>query len=308
MAPALLLISGSLGLRFQTMYESGVRTCEYWQRNQERSYNDDGKHSNVQQRDRVLSTVGYSSTVRLAGKTAIITGAARGIGLATAIRFAEEGARVALGDVDERTAVASLQRVQEHSPDSFFRPLDVTHRESVQAFVDETRRRFGRIDILINNAGITADAQLLKMTEADFDRVIDINLKGVFNCTQATAAVMVEQGYGKIVSATSVVGLYGNFGQTNYVAAKAGVIGMTKVWARELGRKGILVNAIAPGFINTDMSRKVPDKFLNIIKEKTPLARMGTTSDIANAYLFLASDESSFVNGAVLSVDGGLVV
>jgi 3-oxoacyl-[acyl-carrier protein] reductase len=246
--------------------------------------------------------------VRLAGKTAIITGAARGIGLATAIRFAEEGARVALGDIDEPAGVAALPHVQKHSADSFFQLLDVTRRESVLALFDETRLRFGRIDILINNAGITADAQLLKMTEADFDRVIDINLKGVFNCTQAVAAVMVEQGYGKIVSATSVVGLYGNFGQTNYVAAKAGVIGMTKVWARELGRKGICVNAIAPGFIDTQMSRKVPEKVLNAIKEKTPLARMGTTADIANAYLFLASDEANFINGAVLSVDGGLVV
>jgi 3-oxoacyl-[acyl-carrier protein] reductase len=246
--------------------------------------------------------------MRLSGKTAIITGAARGIGLATAIRFAEEGARVALGDIDEHAGVAALPQVQKHSAGSFFQLLDVTRRESVQAFVDETRRRFGRIDILINNAGITADAQLLKMTEADFDRVIDINLKGVFNCTQAAAAVMVEQGYGKIISATSVVGLYGNFGQTNYVAAKAGVIGMTKVWARELGRKGIRVNAIAPGFIDTEMSRKVPEKVLNTIKEKTPLGRMGTTADIANAYLFLASDESNFINGAILSVDGGLVV
>jgi 3-oxoacyl-[acyl-carrier protein] reductase len=246
--------------------------------------------------------------VRLVGKTAIVTGAARGIGLATAIRFAQEGARVALGDVDERAGIEAVTQVQEHSADSFFQPLDVTRRESVQALVDETRRRFGRLDILINNAGITADAQLLKMTEADFDRVIDINLKGVFNCTQAAAVVMVEQGYGKIISATSVVGLYGNFGQTNYVAAKAGVIGMTKVWARELGRKGIRVNAIAPGFIDTEMSRKVPDKVLNAIKDKTPLARMGTTEDIANAYLFLASDEANFINGAVLSVDGGLVV
>jgi 3-oxoacyl-[acyl-carrier protein] reductase len=213
-----------------------------------------------------------------------------------------------LGDIDERAGADALPQVQEYSADSFFQHLDVTRRESVQAFVDETRRRFGRVDILINNAGITADAQFVKMTEADFDRVIDINLKGVFSCTQAAAAVMVEQGYGKIVSATSVVGLYGNFGQTNYVAAKAGVIGMTKVWARELGRKGICVNAIAPGFIDTEMSRKVPEKVLIAIKEKTPLARMGTTADIANAYLFLASDEANFINGAVLSVDGGLVV
>jgi len=215
---------------------------------------------------------------------------------------------VALGDVDERAGIKAVSQVQEYSAESFFRALDVTRRESVQAFADDARRRFGRIDILINNAGITADAQLLKMTEADFDRVIDVNLKGVFNCTQAVAAVMVEQGYGKIVSATSIVGLYGNFGQTNYVAAKAGVIGMTKVWARELGRKGIQVNAIAPGFIDTEMSRKVPDKVLSTIKEKTPLARMGSTADIANAYLFLASDEANFINGAVLSVDGGLVV
>ena len=215
---------------------------------------------------------------------------------------------MALGDVDERAGIKAVSQVQEYSAESFFRALDVTRRESVQAFADDARRRFGRIDILINNAGITADAQLLKMTEADFDRVIDVNLKGVFNCTQAVAAVMVEQGYGKIVSATSIVGLYGNFGQTNYVAAKAGVIGMTKVWARELGRKGIQVNAIAPGFIDTEMSRKVPDKVLNTIKEKTPLARMGSTADIANAYLFLASDEANFINGAVLSVDGGLVV
>ena len=245
--------------------------------------------------------------MRLSGKIAIITGAGRGIGLATALRFAEEGATIALGEIDEATGRAAENEVTKVSPQSFFAFLDVIRRESVEAFVGGVRSRFGRIDVLINNAGITADAQLLKMTEADWDRVIDVNLKGVFNCTQAVARVMVEQGHGKIVNASSVAGLYGNFGQTNYVASKAGVIGMTRVWARELGRKGICVNAIAPGFIETEMTQKVPEKIFQQMIEKTPLGRIGSIREVANAYLFLASDEASFINGAVLSVDGGLV-
>ncbi len=176
--------------------------------------------------------------------------------------------------------------------------------------------QFGTIDILINNAGILRDAQLLKvkdgaivgkMSEADFDAVIAVNLKGVFNCTQAVAPVMIKQGRGRIVSASSVVGLYGNFGQTNYVATKAGVIGMTKVWARELGKRGITCNVIAPGFIATDMTKGMPEKVLQNMVDHTPVGRMGQPADIAYAYLFLASDEASFINGAVLSVDGGVV-
>jgi len=187
----------------------------------------------------------------------------------------------------------------------------------VEAAVAAVVEKFGRIDILINNAGILRDAQLLKvkdgqvvgqMSEADFDAVIAINLKGVFNCTQAVAPVMIRQGYGRIVSASSVVGLYGNFGQTNYVAAKAGVIGMTKVWARELGRRGLTVNVVAPGFIETEMTRSMPEKVLAAMIEHTPVGRMGQPADVANAYLFLASDEAAFINGHVLSVDGGLVV
>ena len=245
--------------------------------------------------------------MRLDKKTAMITGAARGIGLATAIRFAMEGARVALCDVDENAGRDAQTAVCQESPESFFVELDVTDRAEITEVVGKIRAAFGHIDILVNNAGVTADARIDKMTEATWDRVIDTNLKGVFNCTEAVAGNMMDRGQGSIISAASVVAHYGNFGQTNYVAAKAGVIGMTRVWARELGPKGIRVNAVAPGFIDTDMARAVPDHILSRFVEKTPLQRMGRPEEVANAYLFLASDESSFINGAVLNVDGGLV-
>ncbi|MCF7794687.1 MAG: SDR family oxidoreductase, partial [Candidatus Cloacimonetes bacterium] len=166
---------------------------------------------------------------------------------------------------------------------------------------------FGKVDILINNAGITKDATLKKMTPEQWQQVIDVNLTGVFNCTQSVSAHMTERGSGRIINASSVVGLYGNFGQTNYVAAKAGVIGMTKVWARELGRKGICVNAVAPGFIVTEMVAAMPDKVIQMMEEKTPLGRLGRPEDIANAYCFLAGDEASFINGTTLCVDGGII-
>lgn len=245
--------------------------------------------------------------MRLQGKVAIITGAARGIGRETALLFAAEGAKVVICDLlDEGEEVA--EEIRSRGGEAIFYKLDVTDREAVKRMVDAVVERYGRIDILINNAGITRDAQFLKMTEEDWDKVIAVNLKGVFNVTQAVAPVMVAQGKGKIVNAASVVALYGNFGQTNYVASKAGVIGMTKVWARELGRKGINVNAVAPGFIQTEMTAKVPEKVLQMVRERTPLGRLGTPRDVAYAYLFLASDESDYVNGAVLSVDGGLVI
>jgi len=245
--------------------------------------------------------------MRLQGKVAIITGAARGIGRETALLFAAEGAKVVICDLlDEGEEVA--EEIRSRGGEAIFYKLDVTDRDAVKRMVDAVVERYGRIDILINNAGITRDAQFLKMTEEDWDKVIAVNLKGVFNVTQAVAPVMVAQGKGKIVNAASVVALYGNFGQTNYVASKAGVIGMTKVWARELGRKGINVNAVAPGFIQTEMTAKVPEKILQMMRERTPLGRLGTPRDVAYAYLFLASDESDYVNGAVLSVDGGLVI
>jgi len=245
--------------------------------------------------------------MRLQGKVAIITGAARGIGRETALLFAAEGAKVVICDLlDEGEEVA--EEIRSRGGEAIFYKLDVTDRDAVKRMVDAVVERYGRIDILVNNAGITRDAQFLKMTEEDWDKVIAVNLKGVFNVTQAVAPVMVAQGKGKIVNAASVVALYGNFGQTNYVASKAGVIGMTKVWARELGRKGINVNAVAPGFIQTEMTAKVPEKVLQMVRERTPLGRLGTPRDVAYAYLFLASEESDYVNGAVLSVDGGLVI
>jgi 3-oxoacyl-[acyl-carrier protein] reductase len=207
--------------------------------------------------------------------------------------------------------------VQELGPNAAFYRVDVTDRQAVQTWVDDVVARFGRIDVLVNNAGILRDNQLVRvkggelvkqMPEAEFDLVVAVNLKGVFNCTQAVAPYMIEGGGGVILSATSVVGLDGNFGQTNYVATKAGVIGMTKVWARELGRYGIRVNAVAPGFTATDILVSMPDKVLDGMRARTPLGRLGEPRDIANAYLFLASDEASFISGAVLRVDGGIVV
>jgi 3-oxoacyl-[acyl-carrier protein] reductase len=185
--------------------------------------------------------------------------------------------------------------------------VNVADRAAVRDAVAEVKAKFGHIDILINNAGITRDATLLKMTEAQFDDVTDVNLKGVFNCGQAVGEVMVEQGGGAIVNTSSVVALYGNFGQSNYVATKAAVIGMTKVWARELGRKGVRVNAVAPGFIATDMVKAMPEKIRDMMTSKTPLGRLGKPEEIADAYLYLSSDQASFVNGAVLSVDGGVI-
>ncbi|MBU0702465.1 MAG: beta-ketoacyl-ACP reductase [Chloroflexi bacterium] len=247
-------------------------------------------------------------------KVTLVTGGAAGIGKATAQRFVEEGAKVVLCDVSEE---AGQRTAAELGPDAAFYKVDVTDRQAVQAWVDDVAARYGRVDVLVNNAGVLRDNQLLKfkdgqvvkqMPEADFDLVVSVNLKGVFNCTQAVVPYMIQGGGGVILNASSVVGLYGNFGQTNYVATKAGVIGMTRVWARELGRHNIRVNAVAPGFILTEMVRQMPEKVLENMKSHTPLGRMGLPEDIANAYLWLASDEASFVHGAVLSVDGGIVV
>ncbi|WP_456441685.1 3-oxoacyl-[acyl-carrier-protein] reductase [Caldithrix abyssi] len=245
---------------------------------------------------------------RLQSKIAIITGGASGIGLATVKKFLNEGATVIVWDVQTQTVEAILNEQPAYTQRLQAMEVDVADLPAVQQAAEEVFKRFGRIDILINNAGITRDATLLKMTAQQWQQVIDVNLTGVFNCGKAVSPYMVQQQSGKIINASSVVGLYGNFGQTNYVAAKSGVIGMTRVWARELGRKGITVNAVAPGFIATEMTQKVPPNILENIKEKTPLKRLGQPEDIANAYCFLASDEADFINGAVLSVDGGLIL
>jgi 3-oxoacyl-[acyl-carrier protein] reductase len=236
----------------------------------------------------------------------IVTGGAAGIGKATARRFADAGARVAVWDVQEGTeGVGTFQKV------------DVTDPTAVEAAVAEVFDRWGRIDVLVNNAGIVRDAQLVKwkdgrktgeMSERDFDAVISVNLKGVFLCTRAVAPRMIAGGGGVILNASSVVGLYGNFGQTNYAATKAGVISMTQTWARELGRYNIRVNAVAPGFIATEMVNAMPERVLEAMIGHTPLGRMGKPEDIANAYFWLASEGASFVTGTVLSVDGGLVI
>lgn len=252
--------------------------------------------------------------MRLEGKVCLVTGGAMGIGEATAARFAQEGATVVLGDVNAELG----QRIAAGlGPNAAFYPVNVADRQAVQAWVDDAAARFGRVDVLVNNAGITRDGQFVKfkegevvgqMSEADFDLVVAVNLKGVFNCAQAVVPAMIRAGGGVILNASSVVGLYGNFGQTNYVATKAGVIGMTRVWARELGRYNIRVNAVAPGFILTEMVRQMPEKVLETMRGRTPLGRLGDPRDIADAYLFLASDEARFITGAVIQVDGGLVL
>lgn len=246
--------------------------------------------------------------MRLKDKVAIITGAAQGIGKATAIKFAKEGAKIVVGDLNLDSLQEAITEVKEIGAEVLSYAVNVTKRQEIQAMVDDVIEKWGRIDVLINNAGITADNQLLKMPEEDFDKVIDVNLKGVYNCSQIVAKVMAEVGSGVILNASSVVGVYGNFGQTNYAATKWGVIGMTKTWAKELGKKGIRVNAVAPGFILTPMVQKMPEKVLDMMKDKSPLKQLGTPEDVANAYAFLASDEAKFITGAVLSVDGGVVL
>lgn len=246
--------------------------------------------------------------MRLKDKTAIITGGGSGIGRETAIKFAREGAKVAVWDINLEEANKTVKEISELEGISKAYEVDVTNRLEIEEITNKVIKEFSKIDILVNNAGITADATLIKMKEEQWDRVIDINLKGVFNCGQIVSRYMVEQGNGVILNAASVVGIYGNFGQTNYAASKWGVIGMTKTWAKELGRKGIRVNAVAPGFILTQMTAKMPEKVLDMMKEKSVLKRLGTPEDIANAYLFLASNEASFITGTVLSVDGGVVI
>lgn len=245
---------------------------------------------------------------RLKNKIAIVTGGAAGIGRTAVEKYAHEGATVSIWDVNAEKGAELVSALEAKGQKAEFRNVNVVDLAEVKKNVEEIKAKYGSIDILVNNAGITRDASLLKMEEEAWDQVMDVNLKGVFNCGKSVAAVMAEQGSGVIINTSSVVALYGNFGQSNYVATKTGVIGMTKVWARELGRKGVRVNAVAPGFIATEMVLTVPEKVLDGLKAKTPLGRLGEPEDIANAYLFLASDESAFITGTVLSVDGGLVL
>jgi 3-oxoacyl-[acyl-carrier protein] reductase len=246
--------------------------------------------------------------MRLEGKTAIITGGANGIGLAACERFAEEGARVIMADYDESAGREQQAKFANKGLDVTFVQVDVIDRRSVAHLVEMTLELFGKIDILINNAGITKDATLIKMDPGDFQHVLNVNLTGVFNCTQAVVPHMLTNGLGKIINTSSVSGVYGNFGQTNYAATKAAIVGMTKTWAKEFGRKGINVNAVAPGFTATAMVSKMPEKVIDQMKAVVSLQRLGKPRDIANAYLFLASEESDYVHGHVLHVDGGIMM
>ena len=246
--------------------------------------------------------------MRLAGKVSIITGAARGIGFATALKFAHEGAISIVCDVDQAGVDEAVIKVREAKGEAMGFVVDVTKPATIRSMVDAVMAKYGRVDVLVNNAGIVMDAQLLKMSEVQFDRVIDVNLKGTYNCTKAVADIMTQQGSGVILNASSVVGLYGNFGQTNYAASKFGVIGMVKTWARELGRKGVRANAVCPGFVETSIISSIPDKVIEAMKSRVPLGRLAKPEEIANVYAFLASDEASYIHGAVIEVGGGATI
>lgn len=241
----------------------------------------------------------------LENKVCIVTGGGRGIGQATAEKFIGESATVIIADFDEATGTATAEYLGDQCS---FVKTDVSQSESVQSLIKRVKADHGSIDVIVNNAGILQDQTLEKMDEEEFDKVIQVNMRGVYLCTKYAAEVMREQGSGVILNASSVVARFGNFGQTNYVASKAGLEGMTKVWARELGKHGIRVNAVAPGFIKTDMIAGMPEKIIKMMEANVPLKRWGKPEDVADLYCFLASDEASYISGVILPVDGGVVV
>ncbi len=245
---------------------------------------------------------------KLENKIAIITGGADGIGKAAVKRFAEEGASVVIWDMNEPKGNETRDLLVTEGLKVDFMKVNTSDFVAVEAAAKNVFEKYGQIHILVNNAGITRDSTLKKMTVEQWQSVIDVNLTGVFNCTKCVSEYMVGQNYGRIINTSSVVALYGNFGQTNYVATKAALIGMTKTLAKELGRKGVTVNAVAPGFIATEMVAKMPETVLAGMRDKTPVGRLGKPEEIAAAYLFLASDEAAFINGTVLSVDGGVTI
>jgi 3-oxoacyl-[acyl-carrier protein] reductase len=246
--------------------------------------------------------------MRLKDKVAIITGSARGIGQATALKFAAEGAKVVVCDLDLKAVDEVVAQIVAARGQAVGFAVDVTDKASITEMVKGVTDRYGRIDVLVNNAGIVDDAMFRKMSDDQFERVIDINLKGTYNCARAVVDIMIAQNAGVILNASSVVGLYGNIGQSNYAASKFGVIGLAKTWARELGRKGIRANAVCPGFVETTILRTIPDKILKAMIERVPLGRLARPEEIANTYAFLASDEASYINGAVIEVSGGATV
>lgn len=246
--------------------------------------------------------------MRLKDKVCIITGSGKGIGQATALKFASEGAKVVVCDVDVAAIEETVATIRETGGDTIGCSVDISKKKQIDDMVKYVMERYGRIDVLVNNAGIILDSQLPKMIDEQFDRVIEINLRGTYLCTRAVVDVMIAQGNGVILNASSIVGIYGNFGQTNYAASKFGVIGMAKTWAKELGRKGIRSNAICPGFIDTPILNSMPEGVIKTMKQKVPLGRLGKPEEVANLYAFLASDEASYINGAVIEVSGGVTI
>lgn len=246
--------------------------------------------------------------MRLKDKVAIITGSASGIGEATAIKFAAEGAKVVVCDVNQAGVDKVVAALVAGGADAVGFVVDVTKTDTIAVMVAAVKEKYNRIDVLVNNAGIVMDAQLFKMTDDQFDRVIDVNLKGVYNCTKAVVDTMIEQKSGVILNASSVVGIYGNFGQSNYAASKFGVIGFVKTWAKELGKKGIRANAVCPGFVATPILNDMPEKVIQEMEARVPMRRLAQPSEIASVYAFLASDEASYINGAAIEVTGGLTL
>lgn len=246
--------------------------------------------------------------MRLKNKVAIITGSSAGIGQATAYKFIEEGAKVVIIGLNQEEIDATLKTIKEKGGDAIGFSMNVTDKAQIENMVSETKAKYGRIDVLINCAGIISDAQLPKMTDEQFDKVISVNLKGTYLCTKAVVDTMIEQNDGVILNTSSVVGLYGNFGQTNYAASKWGVIGMTKTWAKELGRKNVRSNVVCPGFIRTSILDPMPQKVIQAMEDKVPMRRLGKPEEIANVFAFLASDEATYMNGSVVEVSGGVVL
>lgn len=244
---------------------------------------------------------------RFEDKIVLVTGAGRGIGASIAKRFASEGAEVIVNySGNDEAAQKTVDEITATGGQAQKYKCSVNDSESVKVMIDEIIKEFGRIDILVNNAGITKDGLMLRMTDEDFDRVIDVNLKGTFNCTKYVSKYMLKQKSGKIINISSVVGLSGNAGQVNYSASKAGIIGITKSAAKELSSRGITVNAVAPGYVDTDMTKVLSDNIRNEILKNIPLQRMGNVEDISNCVAFLASEDASYITGQVISVDGGM--
>lgn len=246
--------------------------------------------------------------MRLHDKVAIVTGSARGLGKAMVLKMVAEGAKVVVTDINLEACQAVKAEIEAAGGTALAIKCDVTNREEVTALVEETVKAFGKVDILVNNAGITRDAQMIKMTDDNWDAVMNTNLKSMFICSQLASQPMIQQGYGRIINISSIAGQEGNFGQANYSAAKAGAIGLTKTLSKELGRKGITVNVVAPGFIMSEMSAAIPEKIKEQLIARIPLNRAGQPEEIASAVAFLASDEAAFISGQVLSVNGGMYV